>query len=329
MRLPDFEHVEAKSIEEACAFLEQHGQECKVMAGGTDLFPSMKQRILKPRYVVHLGAIPGLCGIEFDEREGLRIGALVRLHSLETAPEVLDRYPMISQAAGAVGSVQLRHMGTVGGNLSLDTRCYYYNQSDFWRRCRPTCIKMGGETCNAVGGAKKCFGVFSGDLAPALMALGAKVRLKSSKGERVLPLDGYYTGDGAKPLAIAPEEVLVGVEVPAISKGAFGVYLKYRVRKSIDFPLAAVGAYVDLEAAEKTCAEAKVVIGAVGTKPEEVRGIGEVFKGRRITDSLIEEASEMAFKAVRPVANTASSPAYRRKMVKILVERALLQAVGR
>ena len=329
MRLPDFQYVEPKSIEEVCAFLKEHVRESKLIAGGTDLLPSMKQRIFKPKYVVNLSVLPNLDRIEFDEKTGLRIGALVKLRSLETDAMIRERYPMIGQAAEAVGSVQLRQMGTVGGNLSLDTRCYYYNQSDFWRKCRPVCIKMGGETCNAVGGGKKCFAVFSGDLAPALVALGAKIVLRTAKGERSLPLSEYYSGDGAKPLSIGPEEVLTRVEVPVVPKGAYGSYQKYRIRKSIDFPLAGVGALVVLEGKEKVCREARVVIGAVGMRPEEVKGIGELLKGKKMTESLIEEASEMAFKMARPVANAASTPTYRKRMIKILVGRALKEAVGR
>jgi len=328
MRLPDFQYVEPKSTEEACAFLKEHVRESKLIAGGTDLLPSMKQRIFKPKYVVNLSVLPNLDRIEFDGKTGLRIGALVKLRSLETDAMIRERYPMIGQAAEAVGSVQLRQMGTVGGNLSLDTRCYYYNQSDFWRKCRPVCIKMGGETCNAVGGGKKCFAVFSGDLAPALVALGAKIVLRSAKGERSLPLSEYYSGDGAKPLSLGPEEVLTKVEVPVVPKGAYGSYQKYRIRKSIDFPLAGVGALVALEGKEKVCREARVVIGAVGTRPEEVKGIGELLKGKKMTESLIEEASEMAFKMARPVANAASTPTYRKRMIKILVKRALQQDVG-
>jgi len=328
MRLPDFQYVEPKSIGEACLFLKEHGQESKIMGGGTDLLPSMKQRIFRPKYIVHLGAIPNSDRIEFDEPSGLRIGAFVKLRSLEKDPVVLAKYPMIAQAASEVGSVQLRQMGTIGGNLSLDTRCYYYNQSKFWRSCRPTCIKMGGETCNAVGGGKKCFAIFSGDLAPALMALGAKIKLLSTAGERTILLNDLYTGDGASPLAIKPDEILIGVEVPMVPKEAFTNYFKYRIRKSIDFPLASVATMLSLDRKEKVCHSAKVVIGAVGSKPEALNGIEELLKGKKLKGSLIEEASELAFKAARPIANAGSTPSYRKRIIKIFVEKALRQAGG-
>jgi 4-hydroxybenzoyl-CoA reductase subunit beta len=329
MRLPDFQYVEPKSIQEACLFLQDSSRESKIMGGGTDLLPSMKQRIFGPKCVVSLGVTPNLDRIEFDEQLGLRIGALVKLRSLETDPVVREKYTIIAQAAGEVGSVQLRQMGTVGGNLSLDTRCYYYNQSDFWRKCRPTCIKMGGETCNAIGGGKKCFAVFSGDLAPALIALGSKVTLVSSKGERKLPLSDYYTGDGAKPLAIKPDEILIGVEVPVISKKAFTTYLKYRIRRSIDYPLASVAAMLTVNSKQRVYHETKIVIGAVNTRPKELKEIDDLLKGKELTSPLIEEASGLAFQAAKPIANAGSSPSYRKKIIKILVEKALRQAVGR
>lgn len=328
MLLPDFQYVEPKSLQEACLFLWEHRQESKIIGGGTDLLPSMKQRIFQPKYLVSLCGIPNLDCIEFDEVLGLRIGAMVKLHSLETDPVILERYPMIREATSKVGSFQIRQMGTVGGNLSLDTRCYYYNQSDFWRKCRPTCIKIGGEECNAINGGTKCFAVFSADLAPVLISLGAKIKLFSAYGQRNLFLRDFYTGNGAKPFTMEPEEVLVSVEVPPTPKDVFGTYLKYRIRKSIDFPLASVAIMLILKGREKVCHEAKVVIGAVGTRPEEVKNIEKLLKGKRVEDSLIEEASEMAFRTAKPIANVGSSPTYRKRMIKIFVEKALRQSFG-
>lgn len=328
MRLPDFQYIEPESLEEVCLFLKEHSHESKIMAGGTELLLSMKQRIFKPKYVVNLCAIQNLDRFEFDEDRGLRLGALVRLRYLETDPIILERYPIISQAAGEVGSVQLRQMGTIGGNLCLDTRCYYYNQSDFWRKCRPICIKMGGKKCNAMGKGKKCFAVFSGDLAPALIALGAKVKLLSTRGKRTLLLSDLYAGDGVKPLAMQPDEILVGVEVPTLPREAFNVYFKYRIRRSIDFPLASVAAMLNIDRKKKVCHEAKVVIGAVSTKPDELKVIEELLKGKKLEGSLIEEASDLAFKVAKPIANAGSSPSYRKRIIKVFVEKALRQGMG-
>ena len=327
MRLPDLQYVEPRSLQEACHFLAEHSGESRIVAGGTDLFPSMKQRTVTPKYVVSLCSIPDLDRLEFDESSGLRIGASVKIRSLEKDRVILEKYPAIAEAAGEVASWQLREMATAGGNLNLETRCFYYNQSDFWRSCRPTCIKMGGETCNAVGGGKKCFAVFSGDLAPALIALGASIKLVSVTGERALSLKDYYTGDGAKPIMRQPQEILVRIDVPPVANNTYSCYLKYRIRRSIDFPVADVAAFVNVEGPEKTVREARVVIGAVGTKPQEIEEIGKLLAGKSMTDTLMKEAAELAFKAAKPVANTASSFSYRKKMIKVMVKKALRQAL--
>ena len=327
MRLPDFEYQEPGSIGEAMAFLKDHAPEARISAGGTDIFPSMKQRLFTPKYLLHLGNLQGLDHMAYDERSGLTMGAFIRLHTLETDPVIRERYPIIAEAAQSIAAGQLRRMGTLGGNLCLDTRCYYYNQSRVWRTCRPTCIKMLGDTCNAVGGRKKCFAIFSGDLAPALMALDVKVRVLSPRGERTLTLEELYTGKGDKPLSLGSDEVLVSVEVPALREGTFSTYLKYRIRRSVDFPLAGVAMRLDMDREKGLCREVKVVISAVGPRPQVVEGISELLEGRGMEDARIEEASELAFKAAKPVANAASSPSYRRLMIKILVKKAFSLAL--
>jgi 4-hydroxybenzoyl-CoA reductase subunit beta len=328
MSLPDFKYVEPKSIEEACLFLKVHGRESKILGGGTDLLPSMKQRIFKPEYLVNPCRIKDLERIEFDEGGGLRIGALVKLRTLETHPFILERYAIIREAASEIGSPQIRQMGTVGGNLNLDTRCRYYNQSYFWRKCRPQCIKMGGNRCNALHGGRRCFAVFAGDLAPALIALGAKIKIQSVQGERAILLSDFYTGDGANPFITGPEEMLVYVEVPAAPRKSFGSYFKYRTRKSIDFPLSSVATMVELDGTEKICRRVKVVVGAVSSKPEEVRGIEKLLEGKSIQGSIVNEAADLAFRLAKPIPNMGSSTSYRRRMIKFFVEKAFKKALS-
>ena len=327
MRLPKFSYVEPRSLEEACLFLAEHGPESKLVAGGTDLLPSMKLGLSAPTWLVSTGSLPNLDRIAFDEGSSLRIGASVTLDALEKHPLVREKFAAIAAAARCVGSPQLRQMGTVGGNLNIDTRCDYYNQPGFWRACKATCIKAGGEVCNAIGGGRRCFAVFSGDLAPALIALGASVRLVSSREDRTIPLKELYTGNGATPRATKPEEILVHVEVPALPAGTITAYAKFAVRKAIDFPLANVATLLALEGKEKFCRDAKVVIGAVGPRPEEIKAIGQLLEGKKLSLQLIEEASSLAFKAAKPVANRGSSPAYRKLMIKALVRKALRQAL--
>jgi 4-hydroxybenzoyl-CoA reductase subunit beta len=326
MRLPRFRYLEPRSLEEAVAFLGEHGNQCKIIGGGTDLLPSMKQGIFKPAVLLSPEKIPDLDKLEWDDLGGLRLGPLVRIRTLETDPRILQRYPMVHQAARVLASPQLRFMGTVGGNLSLDTRCYYYNQSDSWRKSRPRCIKMGGEVCNAIGGGKKCFAVFSSDLAPVFVALEARVKLLSQRGERTLPLYDYYSGNGAKPIFKEPDEMLVSVEIPPPPEGVYTTYLKYRIRKSIDFPLASLAAVLSVDKEEKVCRKAKIVIGGVGSRPQEVKEISRLLAGKKVDEAMIADSADLGFKAARPVANQASSPEYRRLMIKFLVKKALKQA---
>ena len=328
MRFAAFQHVAPESLDAALRFLSDHARETKVIAGGTDLVPSMKQGLFKPKYLMSLDGVEGLSGIEFDEEKGLSVGPLVKLRALETNRPIADRYPVIRQAATAVAAPQLRAMGTVGGNLILDTRCCYYNQSDFWRSCRPTCIKMGGETCNAVGGGKKCFAAFRGDLAPALVALGATVKVASPQGERTVSLCDLYTGDGAKPFRMEPEELLVEIRVPAPQKNSWAAYFKYRNRRSIDFPLASVAARFVLDPSGTMCRGATVVIGGVSSSPMEVTGVAGLIEGKGFDPRLAAEASELAAREARPVENVlGSSRAQRRRMIQAFVLKAVEQGL--
>ena len=326
MRLPDFRYLEPSTLDEAAAVLREQGSECAIIAGGTDLLPSMKQGVLRPKGLLSLERIEGLDRIEFDSQGGLRLGPLVKIGDLEKEIPVLRTYPMVAQAAKAVASPQLRQMGTLGGNLSLDTRCYYYNQSESWRRSRPKCIKMGGDRCNAVGRGKKCFAVFSGDLGPALMALDAKIKLFSHNGERTVSLVDYYSGKGESPLTSDSQEILISIEIPPPPEVAFTAYYKYRTRRSIDFPLAAVAAVIRTSKKGKECLGARVVISAVGTRPQEVKEIGNLLEGEKLDPIIMEKASQLAFKAAKPVQNQGSSPEYRRHMVRLFVRKALEEA---
>jgi 4-hydroxybenzoyl-CoA reductase subunit beta len=328
MQLSQFEYVEPKSLEEAASFMQEKGAECMLIGGGTDILPSMKQRIFNPPFIITLDALPDLKNIKLRNDGSAIIGSSVKLRTLEQHADIKKQFPIVAQAANAVGSPQLREMGTLGGNLCLDTRCYFYNQSDTWRKCRPTCIKMGGDVCNAIGAGKKCFAVFSGDMAPALIALKARIVLHSARGERVIPLDEFYSGDGAKPIVKQPDEILVRLEIPSQEEGTVGNYSKYRIRKSIDYPLAGVAMMLAINNSDKICRDVRVVISAVGARPLAVTGIPEILKNKKLDESLIKEASELAFKAAKPIANAAGTPSHRKIMVKAFVKRGLEKALG-
>lgn len=328
MRLPKMEYIAPASVMEACSLLDKHGPEAKVLGGGTDLLVESKLRNVQPALLVALSNIKELKGIRFKEGDVLKIGAMTTLHDIREDAYIAKSYPALAQAVAAVGTTQLQHMGTIGGNLCLNTRCTYYNQSDNWRKSRAVCLKMGGDICHVVDKGKKCYAVYSGDTAPALIVLDAQVKLISSKGERLIPLRDLYTGNGKEPIAISPGELLSEVYVPPPADRQSSIYLKYRIRDAIDFPLIGVAVRMDANG-NRVCTDCKVVLNAVGSAPVEVTEAGELLKGQSLTADLIHQVSEKAVKSAHPVANTAgSTPAYRRKMAGILTRRAL-SAVGR
>lgn len=313
--LPKFEFLEPNSIDEATALLASCGAQSMIIGGGTDLVPSMRQGLFTPKYVMSLQNIGALAGIRWDDADGLEIGALTTLRSLEQSADVARRLPIIAEAAHAVASPQLRQMATVGGNLCLDTRCHVYNQSDAWRSCNDPCLKMGGVYCTIVPRAKKCFAVFSADLAPALVALDAQVTLVSARGNRTISLKDFYTGNGARPNGKEPDEVLTKIVVPARMAGYRATYLKYRLRESIDFPVAGVALSLRLEGEREICRDPRLVITGVATAPLLVKGIDELLDGASLTASVIENAAALAKKTAIPVANAAGAHGHRKQMI--------------
>ncbi len=233
----------------------------------------------------------------------------------------------MAATASMVAAPPLQEMGTVGGNLCQNTRCFYYNQSRFWRQVRGTCYKTDGDRCNVVEGGKRCFATYQGDLAPALIALGATVTLAKKDGERTLPLDQLYTGQGKRPLALAPGEILTEVRVPASASGAGGDYQKLRHRGAMDYPLVGVAAAVSKDGSS-ICSRAKVVLTGVSTGPLDVGAAGDLLDGKPVDEDVISRVAESAYEVARPVNNVGSDAAYRRKMVRVLTRRALTKAWG-
>jgi 4-hydroxybenzoyl-CoA reductase beta subunit len=325
MRLPKFAHLQPESLEEGLDLLSEHGEEAKVIAGGTDLLVSMKQRLLTPQYLLN---VKGL-GLDFIEegKEGLRIGALTRLADIVKSPLVRGKFPVLAQAAGDVSAPPLQNMGTLGGNLCQNTRCFFYNQSQFWRQARPLCFKTGGEMCHVVKGGDHCYSVYQGDLAPVLIALEARVKLVQKGSERVIPLLDLYTGRGEEPMALERGEILTEVEIPASAGSWGGDYQKLRYRGAMDFPLVGVAAVLHRDGG--SCGQAKVVLTAVASAPVVVEEASELLEGKKPDEEVLARAAEAAYEMAHPVANVGSTPRYRRKMVRAMVQRAMANAWGR
>lgn len=322
MRLPKFEHLQPESLAEALELLAEHREQAKVIAGGTELLVSMKHGLLTPSYLINLKEVPELGFIAYDDEKGLRMGALTKLTTLIKSQAVQENFPILAQAADQVAAPPLQQMGTLGGNLCLNTRCFYYNQSRFWRQARSACYKTGGEVCHVVKGGNRCFAVYQGDMAPALIALEATVKVARKGGERVIPLAELYTGKGKRPLALEADEILVEVQVPPSAASRTGNYQKLRYRGAMDFPLVGVAAVLDKNGSG-ACSKANIVLTAVDTAPVLAEEAGKLLEGQSLTDELIDQAAEATYQAVHPVANIGSTSSYRRKMVRLLTKRAI------
>ncbi len=234
---------------------------------------------------------------------------------------------MLAQAAQLVAVPPIRNKATLGGNLCLDSRCIYYNQSEFWRSGLKACFKLGGDVCNAVEKGRRCQAVYQGDLGPVLLAVGADVKIASAKGEKVIPLAEFFTGRGEKPNVLKPDELLVEVGIPTPDHGAAGAYEKLRVREGMDFPMAGVAVMVKKNLTG-TIEQAKVVLGAVGSSPTEVPKAAGLLEGHKPTDDLLQRVSREVVDRAQPVGNLAMNASYRKKMVGVLVKRALRRALG-
>ena len=321
LRLPDFDYYAPSTVEEAVRVTADHGPASAYVAGGTDLYPNMKRRQQTPAVVVGLSRIPALREISGEASSGLRIGAGVTLTRLAEDERVRAAYPSVAYAASTISTPLLRNMGTIGGNLLLDTRCNYYDQSFEWRKSIDFCMKRDGDICWVAPSSPVCWAVNSSDEAPLMVALDAKLRFISPDGEREVSARELYGADGINYLTKRPDELLVDIHLPAVN-GWRATYVKLRRRASFDFPVLGVAARVKT-AADGTVEEATIVLGAVHPSPMIVKEAGAALVGRRLTDEAIAEAGEIAQHQARPLDNTDFLPHWRKQVVSTYVGRAL------
>jgi 4-hydroxybenzoyl-CoA reductase subunit beta len=321
MSLPDFDHFEPETLEEACKLLKQNGGRTKVIAGGTDLINLMRCRLVEPQVLIDLKNIPELKHFKEDETTGIHIGAAVSLSEIVRSPLVQARVPLLAEACRSVAVPAIQNMATLGGNVCLGTRCFFYNQSKSWRSSGSPCLKAGGSVCHAVKNSKSCYSVFQADAACALVALNARVRLIKENAARILPLSEFYTGNGDVPNGLEDSEIVTEIIVPHQSRRE-GSYEKLSARAALDFPQVGVAVALGYDA-ERMIEEVRLVLNAVASRPVEINGDFGLSRGRKLNKNLIEEIASSAYKAAHPVDNTGLSPLYRKKMVRVLTARAL------
>jgi 4-hydroxybenzoyl-CoA reductase subunit beta len=327
LRLPPFTYLAPKTLTEAVHLLtDQEPTHTMLVAGGTDLYPNMKRRQFTPRQLIGLRHLRELQHLSGDVQHGLSIGTGMTLTRVSQHPTIMSAYPALATAAALVSTPQLRNMGTLGGNLCVDTRCNYYNQTYWWRQAIGFCLKKDGDTCWVAPGSARCWAVSSSDTAPVLIALQAQVRLVGPQGERVMPVHDLYRDDGIAYLGKRPDEVLTQVLVPPADGLRMG-YFKLRRREAFDFPILGVAVALRL-ADDGTCTTARLVLGAVASAPVVATEAAAVLLGQRLTPEVIESAAEAAFKPAKPLDNTDLLLSYRKKMVRVHVARTLRQLVG-
>jgi 4-hydroxybenzoyl-CoA reductase subunit beta len=305
--------------------MAKHEGDIKIVAGGTDLLPSMKQKLFTPAYVLDLRAVSELHGIRGGS-DGIAIGALTTLSAVEHSEAIRRDYPVLYEAAKTVASPVLRNMGTLGGNICLDTRCLWYNQSLAWRKSCGFCLKKDGNLCHVAPGGKFCWAAFSGDTAPALLCLAAEIEVAGPNGVRRTPLSEFYVNDGIVRLHLAKNEIVTRVHVPQSAAGWRGSYQKLRVRGSIDYPLAGVA--VALKMKSGRIEDARVAITAVNPAPHLLKDADAHLIGVIASDEVADKIGELAARTAKPLTTSVLTPEYRREMVRVFARRAVMQAAA-
>jgi len=321
MRLPKFLYYVPKEISEAVKMMGEAGPAGQYVAGGTDLYPNMKRRQQTPQTVISVTRLKELNQITGDGKSGLRIGASVSLTDICEHPVINRDYPMVARAAALISTPTLRNMGTIGGNLLLDTRCNYYDQNYEWRKGINFCMKKDGEICWVAPGSSKCWAVQSSDLVPLMVAIGARVRLVSTLGARVVDAAGLYNNDGIDYLHKRPDELLADIHLPPLN-GWRATYKKLRRRGAFDFPVLGVAARLDMSE-DGTVRDAKLILGGIAPAPIEVLEAQAALIGGPLDEERMRAAAEACYMKARPLDNTDFVMNWRKQMARPFVLRAL------
>ena len=326
LRLPRLRYLRPASPGAASAAAADLGARAMLVAGGTDLFPKLKRRQFEPDTLVGLSHLGELREVRGSAADGFEVGALVTLSTASGHPALAGAHPGYAEAAGLVSSPPLRNVGTIGGNLCVDTRCNYYDMTYEWRKSIGFCMKKDGDICLVAPTSPRCWAVSSSDTAPVAIALGATVVLAGPDSVRELPVAALYRDDGIDYLAKQPYEVVTSLRLPPAG-GVGSAYVKLRRRGSIDFPIAGAGVALRLDG--RTVRWARIVLSGVGSHPVEASAADELLAGRELTPDAIAEAAELAAKPAKPLDNADLAHFWRKRMVRVIVEQAIEKAAAR
>ncbi len=325
LTLPRFQWVKPRTVGEIRAFMASHADSAMYVAGGTDVVPNMKHRLHEPRFLVWLGGVEELRYVE-DDADGLHLGPLVTLREIATHPVVLRDFPSLAFAASQVASPQIRNMGTLGGNLCLDTRCTYYNETHFWRASLGYCLKKSGTVCHVVPTGRKCVAAHSSDVAPVLISLGATVEYSARSGRHTIPVEDFFVADGVHNNVLRSGDLVTKIHIPARSRGLRAAYAKLRPRGAIDFPMLSVAFAGSLTSMGVDYA--RLVVSALAAKPRIISGVNALLHDATLDDAVFDEVAQAAYKQCHPMPNIPADPEWRREMVPVLTKRVLREALG-
>jgi len=322
LRMPAFDLVAPDTLDGVVEALR--APNARLVAGGTDLLPNLKHHLERPDVLVSLHCLRELRRVELDDaEEELVVGTGVTMAALARDPRVGELFPMLAQAAGLVAGPQIRNTATLGGNLHLDTRCRWVNQTEFWRSAIGGCLKAGGDECHVVAGGKRCVAALSSDCVPVLVSLDATVVLHGPEGERRVPLADYYQADGVSHVRRGQGEVATAVRIPLPAGPRRTTYVKWRPRGAIDFPLVSLALRFDLEEGSDAIRATRAVAGVLAARPREVR-LPTALVGKRLGDPSVPGAvSEAVHSQCKPLPNVPYDPAYRRHLLRVLTRRAV------
>ncbi|MCP4001240.1 MAG: hypothetical protein GY727_10045 [Gammaproteobacteria bacterium] len=321
MQLPQFEYIRPKSLAEGLAALAEHGDKIAIMSGGSDLLLNMKFRLEGPAYLLSLNGLSELQQLEKLDDGSLRVGAACTLTHLAEHTIIKECYPALRAAIFVVGSRHVRNMGTIGGNICLETRCWYTNQSKIWRDTREGCFKTDAEQCHVIKSAPKCHALNSTDSGPILMALDASVVLASHTGERIVPMREFYQNDGVEHTVLKPGEVLTAVVLPP-AKGR-SVFRKLSQREGLDFATGTFAAAVI--GSNEQPESVSLVLGSVAPEPRVMPQAEKILLEGGLTDEAIDAAADVARRALLEVTNLFTPTFYKKRLIKVLVKDALLE----
>jgi 4-hydroxybenzoyl-CoA reductase subunit beta len=324
MGLPKFTCLAPSDIKETCSYLGKHVGQIAILAGGTDLVMRLKHRLEPAPYLLSLRKIGGLNSIRYDPDTGFNLGSMCSLANIAVNPRVKSELSALSRAAEEVASPQVRNRGTIGGNVCLDTRCWYFNRSLQWRNTLAPCFKTGGDRCYVVKGGKQCYALFQADTVASLLVLKSKLRLVSQTGERLIPIEAFYSGNGQAPTLQNSGEILTEIHIPGLLPCSGTSYLKYRKRGSVDFPVLGLSGFVRLDDEGRRCKEVRFAFTGSGSGPllieasQELEGMKEPALSQDQTTRLLSD--------LKPVTHMGVSASLKRKLAGVMLSKVFREA---